>query len=220
MIAKRSPEGHVVATFGSYGMQPGELLYPAALAVALDGTVYVLDSETHTITRFDPDGVVLGRFGGRGHGQGSFNDPRQLLVGPEGHVFVLDYGNRQVQRLSADGAYETRWAFRLGGDRPGMRLLDGFTVGRDGALYVSDATSGKIRSVTPAGKLGTTYAFEKLQGEASDQLLDMGVDSANVLYVARRGGHLIRKYAPSGALLDTVETYAPVVHMLVDAREG
>ncbi len=219
MIAKRSPEGHVVATFGGYGMQPGELLYPAALAVARDGSVYVLDSETHTITRFDPDGGVLGRFGGRGHGQGSFNDPRQLLVGPEGHVFVLDYGNRQVQRLTADGAYETRWAFRLGGDRPGMRLLDGFTVGRDGALYVSDATSGKIRCVTPAGKLGTTYVFEKLQGEASDQLLDMGVDSSGVLYVARRGGHLIRKYAPSGALLDTVETYAPVVHMLVDVRE-
>lgn len=220
MIAKRGPSGHVVATFGGYGMQPGELLYPAALAVALDGSVYVLDSETHTVTRFDPDGSVLGRFGGRGHGQGAFNDPRQLRIGPEGHVFVLDYGNRQVQRLSADGAYETRWAFRLGGDRPGMRLLDGFTVGRDGALYVSDATSGKIRCVTPAGKLGTTYAFEKLQGEASDELLDMGVDSANVLYVARRGGHLIRKYAPSGALLDKIETYAPVVHMLVDARES
>ena len=220
MIAKRSPEGHVVATFGGYGMQPGELLFPAALAVAREGSLYVLDSETHTITRFDPDGGVLGRFGGRGHGQGTFNDPRQLLVGPEGHVFVLDYGNRQVQRLSADGAYETRWAFRLGGDRPGMRLLDGFTVGLDGALYISDATSGKIRCVTPAGKLGATYVLEKLQGEASDQLLDMGVDSTGVLYVARRGGHLIRKFARSGTLLETVETYAPVVHMLVDVREG
>ena len=220
MIARRDKDGNVVQTFGAYGMQPGELLYPASLAVARDGSVYVLDSETHTLTRYDDEGQVLSRFGGRGHGQGSFSDPRIVVVGPEGHVFVLDYGNRQVQRLSAEGVYETRWAFRLGGGQTGMRLLDGFTVDREGALYISDATSGKIRRVTPSGKLGTVYVFEKLQGEASDQLLDMGVDSTGVLYVSRRGGHLIRKFDPGGDLIESVETYAPVVHMLLDARSS
>ncbi len=220
MIARRDKDGNVVQTFGAYGMQPGELLYPASLAVARDGSVYVLDSETHTLTRYDEEGQVLSRFGGRGHGQGSFSDPRIVVVGPEGHVFVLDYGNRQVQRLSAEGVYETRWAFRLGGGQTGMRLLDGFTVDREGALYISDATSGKIRRVTPSGKLGAVYVFEKLQGEASDQLLDMGVDSTGVLYVSRRGGHLIRKFDPGGDLIESVETYAPVVHMLLDARSS
>ncbi len=219
MIAKRTSDGELLGTFGAYGMQPGELLYPASVAVASDGSVYVLDSESHMITRFDPAGALLGRFGGRGHGQGTFNDPKLLTLGPDGSVYVLDYGNRQVQRLRADGTYETRWAFKLGGDQPGMRLLDGLAVDGAGALYISDATSAKIRSVTPAGKLGTTYVLEKLQGEASDQLLDLGVDGEGVLYAARRGGHLIRKFAPDGTLLDTVETYAPVVHMLVDARQ-
>ena len=218
MIAKRTSDGCVVHTFGAYGMQPGELLYPASLDVADDGSVYVLDSETHAITRFDSEGGVLARFGGRGQGHGSFNDPRVLVVGPDGSVYVLDYGNRQVQRLAADGSYDTRWAFKLGGGQVGMRLLDGLAVDRYGALYISDATAGKIRSITPAGKLGTNYTFEKLQGEASDQLLDMGVDSDGILYAARRGGHLIRKFAPNGALIETVETYAPVVHMLVDAQ--
>ncbi len=218
MIVKRTNDGRVAHTFGAYGMQPGELLYPAALAVARDGSVYVLDSETHTITHFDPQGEVIGRFGGRGAGHGTFNDPRQLVLGPEGGVYVLDYGNRQVQRLGCDGAYDTRWAFRLGRDQPGMRLLDGVCIDRHGALYISDATAGKIRSITPQGKLGATFAFEKLQGEASDELVDMGVDSEGRLYVARRGGHLIRRFDPRGALIDKVETYAPVVHMLVDAR--
>ncbi len=218
MIVKRASDGSVVHTFGAYGMKPGELLYPASLAVARDGSVYVLDSETHTITRYDAHGEVLGRFGGRGEGHGTFNDPRQLALGPDGSLCVLDYGNRQVQRLTADGAYDTRWAFKLGAKQPGMRLLDGLCVDRFGSLYVSDATAGKVRCITPQGKLGASFAFEKLHGEASDQLLDMGVDSAGILYVARRGGHLIRKYAPSSELIETVETYAPVVHMLVDAR--
>jgi eukaryotic-like serine/threonine-protein kinase len=218
MIAKRSSDGELMATFGAYGMHPGELLYPASVAVAKDGTIYVLDSESHMITHYDVEGGLLRRFGGRGHGQGAFNDPRQLTLGPDGSVYVLDYGNRQVQRLGADGTYETRWAFKLGGGQAGMRLLDGLAVDGAGALYISDGTSSKIRSVTPAGKLGTTYVIEKLQGEASDQLLDLGVDSEGILYVSRRGGHLIRKFAPDGSLIDTVETYAPVVHMLVDAR--
>jgi len=218
MIAKRSSDGELVATFGAYGMQPGELLYPASVAVARDGTVFVLDSESHMITHFDVAGGLLRRFGGRGHGQGAFNDPRQLTLGPDGSVYVLDYGNRQVQRLGPDGTYETRWAFKLGGGQAGMRLLDGLAVDAHGALYISDGTSAKIRCVTPEGKLGTTYVLEKLQGEASDQLLDLGVDSEGILYVSRRGGHLIRKFAPDGSLIDTVETYAPVVHMLVDAR--
>ncbi|TVR90948.1 MAG: hypothetical protein EA416_10455 [Trueperaceae bacterium] len=220
MIAKRSFDGELIATFGAYGMHAGELLYPASVAVARDGTIFVLDSESHMVTHYDVEGGLLQRFGGRGHGQGTFNDPRQLTLGPDGSVYVLDYGNRQVQRLGSDGTYETRWAFKLGGGQVGMRLLDGLAVDAHGALYISDGTSAKIRSVTPEGKLGTTYVLEKLQGEASDQLLDLGVDSEGILYASRRGGHLIRKFAPDGSLVDTVETYAPVVHMLVDARQG
>jgi eukaryotic-like serine/threonine-protein kinase len=213
MITKLDPAGNVVGSFGPYGMKPGEFLYPASIDVGPDGTVYVLDSETHKVQRFDADGGFLMAFGGRGAGQGAFSDPRAITVGPDGRVYVLDYGNRQVQRLSHDGVYQTRWAFRLGSDQPGMRLIDGFTVAGDGTLFISDGTSGKIRSVTPAGKLGTTYTFDKLQGEASDQLLDMGVDRAGVLYVARRGGHIIRRFAPDGTPLETVETYSAIVHM-------
>jgi eukaryotic-like serine/threonine-protein kinase len=215
MISRRSPEGGLLASFGPYGMKPGEFLYPASIAVAPDGSVYVLDSETHIVQRFDDSGTYLGQFGGRGTGHGTFSDPRTVAVGPDGLVYVLDYGNRQVQRLRADGSYETRWAFKLGPDQPGMRLIDGFTVSRDGALFISDATAGKIRSVGANGKLGTVFTFERLQGEASDQLLDLGVDGQGNLYAGRRGGHIIRRFAPDGVMLDTVETYAPIVNMVV-----
>jgi serine/threonine-protein kinase len=218
MLRKHAPDGAVVLTFGGYGMKPGEFLYPTAIACAPDGTVLVLDAERHVIQRFTKDGVYLNGFGGRGPGQGSFNDPRGLQVGPDGKVYVLDYGNRQVQRLAADGTYETRWAFRLGADQPGMRLIDGFHVSTGGTLYLSDATGGKIRSVHADGKLGPVFQFEKLQGEASDTLLDLGTDERGFLFAGRRGGHLIRAFDAGGNLVETIETYAPIVHMVVDAR--
>jgi len=219
MIHKLAPDGSPLLSFGSYGMQPGEFLYPASVAVAPDDTVYVLDSETHLVQRFTNDGRFLASFGGRGKGHGTFNDPRVVTVDQAGNVYVLDYGNRQVQRLSSDGTYQTRWAFKLAADQPGMRMLDGVAVDLGANVYISDATAGKVRKITHDGKVGVSFALDARQGEATDAIVDLGVDDDGYLYAARRGGHLIRKYDPAGKLLRTFETYAPVVQMLVDMRE-
>src|SRR5690554_382297 len=163
MIHKLGPDGAPKMSFGSYGMQPGEFLYPVSLAVAPDDSVYVLDGETHLISRFTNDGRYLTSFGGRGKGHGQFNDPRCICVDTRGLIYVLDYGNRQVQRLDADGNYQTRWAFKLAADRPELRPLDGMTVDFGGNVYISDVTAGKVRKVTADGKVGMSFALEARQ---------------------------------------------------------
>ena len=219
MIHKFSRDGSPILSFGTYGMQPGEFLYPASVAVAPDDTVYVLDSETHLVQRFTNDGRFLSSFGGRGKGHGTFNDPRVVSIDDAGNVYVLDYGNRQVQRLDADGTYQTRWAFKIAADQPGMRLLDGVTLDGQGNVYISDANSSKIRKITPEGKVGVSFALDAKQGEVTDTIVDLGVDDDGCLYAARRGGHLIRKFDPAGKLINSFETYAPVVQMIIDQRE-
>ncbi len=218
MIHKLAPDGTPIVSFGAYGMKPGEFLYPMSVVVAPDDTVFVLDSETHQVQRFTNDGEYMLSFGGRGKGHGAFNDPRVLAVGPGDSLYLLDYGNRQVQRLAFDGSYQTRWAFKMGADKPGMRLLDGVTLDGQANLYISDAAAGKVRKVTAEGKVGVSFALESRQGESTDAILDLGVDDAGYLYAARRGGHLIRKFDPAGRLLETIETYAPVVQMVIDVR--
>jgi serine/threonine-protein kinase len=187
--------------------------------VGPDDTVFVLDSETHLVQRFTNDGRFLSSFGGRGKGHGTFDDPRVVTVDQAGNVYVLDYGNRQVQRLSPEGVYQTRWAFKVAADQPGMRLLDGVTVDTEGNVYISDAAASKIRKITPEGKVGVSFALDAKQGELTDTIVDLGVDDDGCLYASRRGGHLIRKFDPAGRLVGTFETYAPVVQMIVDQRE-
>jgi len=219
MVHKLARDGTKLLSFGRYGMQPGEFLYPVSVAVAPDDTVYVLDSETHLVQRFTNDGRFLSSFGGRGKGQGTFNDPRVITVDQQGNVYVLDYGNRQVQRLSPEGVYQTRWAFKVAADQPGMRLLDGVCVDHEGNVYISDADASKVRKITPEGKVGVSFSLDVKQGELTDTIVDLGVDDDGCLYAARRGGHLIRKFDPAGKLIGTFETYAPVVQMVVDQRE-
>jgi serine/threonine-protein kinase len=213
MIQKLSPEGELLTAFGRYGMKPGEFLYPASLTMAPDGSLFILDSETHLVQHFDSAGNYLNSFGGKGAGKGRFDEPRMIKAGHDGAVYVLDYGNRQVQRLSSSGTYETHWAFRHGGE---MRVLDGVTVDQTGNLYISDATGGKIHQITPDARVAQSFSYEARKGETGDALLDLGVDLDGNLYAGRRGGHLIRKFSPEGELLDTIETYAPLVQMLVD----
>lgn len=219
MIHKLAFDGHEIARFGRYGMAEDEILYPISIAVAPGGgDVYVLDGESLKVQRFSQDGGPRGAFGGKGAGHGTFEDPRTVSVGPDGKVYLLDYGNRQVQRFAPDGTYETRWAFRRGQGQEGMRRLDGVTVDAEGTLYISDADARRVRTVTAAGRVGRSYLMESKQGESTDGLLDLGVDAAGVLYAGRRGSHFIRTFTPEGTLENTLETYAPIVQMVVDVR--
>ncbi len=219
MIHKLAPDGSPLLTFGRYGMEPGEFLYPVALAVAPDDTVYVLDAETGLVQHFDRDGNYLDRFGGSGADKGQFKEPKMISVGPNGSVYVLDYGHHQVQRFSAEGVYERRWAFRVSKKEKGTRLLDGFTVDANDNIYISDGLANKVRKFSQSDKLLCSFPLQSMQGEVTDSLLDLGVDDEGHLYVARRGGHYIRKYHPEGELIDTLETYEPVVQFSVDVRQ-
>ncbi|HEX2863780.1 MAG TPA: protein kinase [Deinococcales bacterium] len=218
MIRKIAPDGRDLLSFGAHGLKPGEFLYPSGIAVSPAGQVFILDSETVTVQRFSLDGVYLGKFGGRGRGRGTFEDPR-AVVASEQYVYVLDYGNRQVQRFTLAGEFMNRYSFRLNQESDELRVLDGIGVDPHGALLISEANGGKIRTLRPDGKQGQSYVVEPLQGEDTTATVDIGVDHEGFVYAARRGGHLIRKFAPDGGLVSTLETYAPIVALCVVLRE-
>jgi eukaryotic-like serine/threonine-protein kinase len=219
MIRKLRSDGTEIMSFGSYGMKPGELLYPAAITVSPFGQVYILDSETFMIQRFSNNGEYLGKFGGRGKGRGSFDDPRAIIAGHDHFVYVLDYGNRQIQRFTTDGEFLNKYSFRLRQDSEELRVLDGVGVDSNGTLYVSDGSSTKIRTIKPDGKQGQTFVIDPLHGEDMTAILDIGIDHQSFVYAARRGGHLIRKYAPDGTFVASLETYAPILAFDIFLRE-
>ncbi len=230
LIYKLAPDGVLLGSFGHYGMRPGEFLRPVALAAAPDDSVWVLDAETHRLEHFREDGLYLGGFGGPGVGEGRFNDPRDLLISAQGELFVLDYGNRQVQHFGSDGRYKNRWAFRASSkadEDPGtttlagsaeLRLLNGFTLAQSGDLYLREAQSGEVHRISPLSGAIETLSLGQTETARPGVLLDLGVDDAGQLFLAVRGSSRIRKYTPSGELLATLETYAPISQLRVDVR--
>lgn len=207
LLHRFSPEGELLLSTGPYGMKPGEFLFPAALAVA-NGSLFVLDSETATVSRLDLKGQYQERFGGQGPGRGTFQDPKALVATPE-FLFVLDYGNRQVQRLALDGRYLSRYAFRRSKGSEELRLLGG--VGVEGErLYLYDVEAAKVRVLDLGGSLIASYTLPLLEGEDRMSLVEL-LPFGGILYAARRGASRIHRIdLKTGEALPPLEVYAPV----------
>ncbi|WP_293170645.1 protein kinase [Oceanithermus sp.] len=209
MVHRFDPEGKLVASIGPYGVKPGEFLYPASLTSSDLGELLVLDSENHTIQRFDLAGRPLGRFGGKGAGKGLFDTPRKIVASRH-FLYVLDYGNRQVQRLTLEGRYLSRFAFRKSKGSDELRVLSGLGIDEADQLYIFDADAQKIRKLNTDGRVILSLPLPTMQNEDPLSLVDIVVDPQGIVYAARRGSTRIQRFAPDGDLLEPIEVYAPV----------
>jgi len=115
--AGQPAEYRFAAIVGKPGRGEGQFQRPQAVAVARDGSVYVVDRERHRIIKYAPDGRYLLSFGsGRQsraglspdptrRDQACFHLPYDVAVAPDGSVYVSDWRNHRIVRNSPEGTY-------------------------------------------------------------------------------------------------------------------
>ena len=82
---------------------------PAAIAISHDGTVYMTDSDSHLIRRWDPQSNLISRLTGTGVAQfagdggdasaGSLNYPFGVAVDAGGTIYIADTFNHRIRTL-------------------------------------------------------------------------------------------------------------------------
>jgi hypothetical protein len=139
-----------------------------AVAVAPDGTVYILEREGNTLRAVAPGtGIITtvagtGKVGYTGDGgparAATFNGPKELAVGGDGHVFIADTENHAIRRIDAQTGLITTVAGngKRGGAGDGgpatAAQLDrphGVAIGLGGSLSIGDTGNHRIRRVVP-----------------------------------------------------------------------
>lgn len=143
------------------------LLHPSAVAVAPDGRVYVLASQSGTVRRIDTDPArtvttVAGAGPGAcdGPGDGARLSPQGGLAWAGDRLLVSDAANGRVRavvpgasaattRVSTYAGGGTRERRDGRGDVAGLTLPLGLAVAPDGRVYVADGGSGAIRVLAP-----------------------------------------------------------------------
>lgn len=106
-----------MATFGQVSGTNGggePFVAARAIAVAPDGSVYVLDARkdgVQRVRRLTGDLQPMLTFGRPGSGPGELSGAEDLSVDTDGNVYVTDVGNDRIQKFTAEGTLiDARWS--------------------------------------------------------------------------------------------------------------
>jgi DNA-binding beta-propeller fold protein YncE len=156
--------GKHLRTIGTRGHEPGQFNFPANLAVAPDGNLYVVDMLNFRVQVFDPGGQLVGMFGTLGAGQpGTFDKAKSVAFDTFGNIYVVDGQQGFVQLFNAK--YQPLMAF-------GGRLrLPGYLISptaiattSKNTIFVADFFQGLVNEY----QLVNTTATDALDPDAGD----------------------------------------------------
>jgi DNA-binding beta-propeller fold protein YncE len=164
----------IAGTEGHAGNEDGAIRHARfsdrekGIAVDAAGDVYVADTFNHVIRKIARNGVTATLAGsgkpGSADGTGnkaSFYKPSGVAVDHAGNVYVADTGNHTIRKITPAGDVTTlagRAGYRGEADGLATNALfsepQGIAVDvATGNIYVVDTGNGRIREITPAGRV-------------------------------------------------------------------
>lgn len=190
-----SPEGKLVAQWGTKGTNDGELTLPRSVAVNSRGEIIV--SEYTTVDRvqvFSPDGKQwLHTFGKPGSGDGEFNRAEGLSVDAKDQIYVADSCNHRIQIFSPEGKFLK--CYGKAGSGPGeLSYPYDIRIDSAGLQYVCEFGNSRVQIFDV-----NNQSIEILggPGSAPGQFANpwsIAFDSQENLYVADSQNHRVQKF--------------------------
>jgi RHS repeat-associated protein len=157
---------------------------PFDVAVAPDGSFYIVDSQNNRIRRVSPDGIITSVAGGGSSSPGDGGPATQaslslfisggVAVGPDGSFFIADPIDNRIRRVGPNGIITTVAGTGNGGfsgdgglaTQANLGSPTGVAVAPDGSIYIAEQSS-RVRRVGPDGII-TTVAGTGTQGFSGD----------------------------------------------------
>ena len=178
-------------SIGEPGAAPGQFQNPRDLAVAPDGSLYVVDSDNHRIQHLSPEGEVLHAWGGYGDLSigdapgGRFNQPWGIALGPDGSVYVADTWNHRIQKFSPEGDFILMWGFFGQAEQPaafwGPRDVAVDSLGR---VFVTDTGNKRVVVFSGDGEFIGEFGGTGMSPGQFDEPVGIVVDDQGRIYVA------------------------------------
>jgi DNA-binding beta-propeller fold protein YncE len=161
---------------GKRGSGNGEFNLPRDVAIAPDGSLYVVDGGNFRVQKLTADGKFISAWGSIGRQLGEFSRPKEAAVDKDGNVYVVDaaFGNFQIFNPKGELLLAVGGRSNLDGPAK-FALPSSIAVDDDGRVYVVDQYFRKVDVFRPAalaeedGYIGKN-AIDKNQKAAGDQV--------------------------------------------------
>ena len=188
----------VLGVIGRSGPGDGEFIYPRAIDLAGDGTIYVAD-KTGRIQRLSRDGRALAVFR---MPQVQAGKTTGISLGPDGNLYVADTHYHRVVVFSPAGKIVREFgSFGTGGGQ--FVYPTDVAFAPDGRIFVSEyGGNDRVSVFTAAGEFLSSFGSRGGGAGELSRPSALCVDSsAGVLYVADACNHRIARYNLDGRLL-------------------
>ena len=196
-------QGKVLSMFGTYGKEPGQFIYPVALAEDDQGDLYVAEyGSNDRIQKFHLDGTFLLQFGGFGTDPGQFQRPSGMVWShaPEGslpaseRVYVADAFNNRLQEFTAEG----KFLRILVSAETGTALHYPYSMGQapNGDLIVIENGAGRLSRFTREGRLVGRYGQTGHNEGEFQAPWGVTADKQGRVYVADTGNSRVVELQP------------------------
>ncbi|MFQ5920435.1 MAG: 6-bladed beta-propeller [Nitrososphaerales archaeon] len=183
----------------------------AGIEIDSSGNLYVLDSDSGMVSKFNSEGNLLGSFGSIGTDFKEFVDPTGIALGPDGNIYVADTGNARVQKFDGQGkfvgAFGSMGSLSVGmvgalddGSSEEKKRHDlfespnGIVVDPSGNLYVVDRRAGSVNVFDSSGE--HVKSFGSLVNPKT-----IAIDAQGNLYVVEQGNNRVVKFDQDGQIL-------------------
>lgn len=198
-ISVVSMDEEYISEFGSYGEDPGQFVWPTAVALDDRGNVYLADEWLNRISIYTGDGEFVRSWGRSGSGNGELDRPAGLAINGD-TIFITDSRNHRVQKFSLDGSYIGQFG-SFGSGEGELNMPWGIGLDKDGNVYVADWRNDRIQEFSADGEWRASFGQS---GDAVGQFNrpnGVAVDAEGDIYVADWLNNRVQVLSPEGRFI-------------------
>lgn len=220
--------------FGGVGPQPGQFFAPADIEKDSQGNLYVIDSSTRRLQKFDAKGNYLTGIDIRTNPKdiNEASQPWGLAVAPTGEVVVADTFGWRVKVFDKDlkplvtfgtpplDPTKAPGPFELFGPRD-------IAFDQSGNMWVTDTGNGRIQVYTLKGEFVRSIGTKGAGPDQFSEPVGISIASDGMVFVADMYNHRVVELHPDGTVFTTfnvsgwggLEVYdKPYIRALKDGR--
>ena len=176
LLLKRVSTLHACKGTLQFPVDPGKL---TGVAVAPNGTIFVLDHDNHRVHVFDAERNYVKSFGQRGAGKGQIQNPKGIAITTDGLLYV-GHGNG-VDVLTCDGEFVRR----IGQETLNINQWD-VTV-HQGEVFVADSGNNRVAVFSQDRKLIRTIGSKGTGRRQFSTPTGVAISPDGELYVSECG---------------------------------
>jgi sugar lactone lactonase YvrE len=175
--------------------------YPRGVAVAQDGSIYIVEERGHRLVKLNAAGVpqwTIGEPGQAGSDNSHFFGPQDVAVDSAGRVYTVEsWNNHRVQIFNSNGTYYATLGTGWGTGNYQFKNPSGITIDRNGNIYVADSGNHRVQIYNSSGVYVATLGVTGASGSDNshfNQPNDVAVDSNGTIYVADEGNDRVQVF--------------------------